>query len=376
MNFNNLFPSLPLNRHSFTPFFYLLFSLLPLFPSSLLSTLPPSTPFLSTPPPSISPLSISTGSTNATDSTNSIDNYTQEEKQILSPWYTGPLIAGSGYILPTSIINIQPYLYVLCNSSFYDNHWKSQKLPDSLWLIQPAFSFSLGITSWMDCSIDCSLSHVQESGFSLTRIADTDLTISFQLYTPSENSPWPALRLALRETFPTGDYIENNIGSFYLFSSAGFYQSWIGLAASKLTNFFHNHPLDFRLNIFYNKNSHLTLIGESDYGGAPDTNGTLKPGDSYLANAAIEFSLTKHWVLAFDILYIHQNEFRFSGNPGYIDGQPVILTFPSSELLSFAPAIEYNVNLNFGFLLASWFSVIGRNNTQFAGGAFSFVYNF
>jgi hypothetical protein len=305
-----------------------------------------------------------------------MDSTTSKETQMISPWNTGPLIASSGYIFSTSVVNLQSYLYVLRNSDYYDSHWKSHELTEKAWIVEPSFYLGTGITSWMDCSILCNFSYTQQAGVSQVTLSDTNVSIGFQLYSPPENSSLPAVCLVFTETFPTGNYTDTNGDNFYLFTSSGYYESWIGLTVSKKSNFFSSHPMEFRGNIYYAKNSHLKLHGITAYGGAPDTDGTLKPGDNYVGNASMEFSITKQWVLAFDVLYVHQNKFRFSGNSGHIDGEEAVLSFPSSDLVSFAPAIEYNVNLNLGFLLASWFSVTGRNNTQFAGGALTFVYNF
>ena len=61
-----------------------------------------------------------------------------------------------------------------------------------------------------------------------------------------------------------------------------------------------------------------------------------------------------------DFQYQHSNKNRFSGKKG--GSAPIA---PSSEQISMAPALEYNFNANVGIIGGAWFSVAGRNSTQF-----------
>ena len=78
-----------------------------------------------------------------------------------------------------------------------------------------------------------------------------------------------------------------------------------------------------------------------------------------------------------DNVYIHANKNRFSGKAGFApSGEPAVIKWPSTEQLSFAPAIEYNFNENCGLIAGSWFSAAGRNSWEFRSGILSFIYSF
>jgi hypothetical protein len=94
-------------------------------------------------------------------------------------------------------------------------------------------------------------------------------------------------------------------------------------------------------------------------------------GSSYSADFGYEFSFTQRWVFALDVVYNYNQKTTFSGRSG---GSPV--GGPFSDELSLAPAIEYNVNENLGFLGGVWFSVWGRNSLDFVSGIVSFTYSF
>ncbi len=47
---------------------------------------------------------------------------------------------------------------------------------------------------------------------------------------------------------------------------------------------------------------------------------------------------------------------------------------PTSAQFSIAPAIEYNWNANIGIIFGSWFTLAGKNSTQFTSGVFAFNY--
>ena len=110
--------------------------------------------------------------------------------------------------------------------------------------------------------------------------------------------------------------------------------------------------------------------GLNSYGGGPGTHGKVRRGHAYSFDFGYEFSFTQRWVLALDVVYNYAQKTRFSGRATAPVGGPF------SDQLSLAPAIEYNVNENLGFLGGVWFTVWGRNSLNFLSGIFSFTYTF
>jgi hypothetical protein len=85
-------------------------------------------------------------------------------------------------------------------------------------------------------------------------------------------------------------------------------------------------------------------------------------------DAAWEYSLTRHWVLALDLTYGHNSNTRVSGynilDPTSIQYPPtVVMNSGSSEAFGFAPAIEYNLSSNLGILLGTRIIPFGHNTT-------------
>ena len=81
----------------------------------------------------------------------------------------------------------------------------------------------------------------------------------------------------------------------------------------------------------------------------------------FSCDIAMEYTLTRNWAFAADLFYVYSNKTKFSGTTLAPIGRP------SSEQLSFAPAIEYNWNINVGIITGAWVTLTGRNSSCFRG---------
>ncbi|MGH7229848.1 MAG: hypothetical protein ACREJU_00620, partial [Nitrospiraceae bacterium] len=62
------------------------------------------------------------------------------------------------------------------------------------------------------------------------------------------------------------------------------------------------------------------------------------------------------------------NATRFSGTRGIgVDGDPAMVGKGYSNLLTVAPAVEYNWNQHVGFIAGPWLSLRGKNTSEFFG---------
>jgi hypothetical protein len=87
----------------------------------------------------------------------------------------------------------------------------------------------------------------------------------------------------------------------------------------------------------------------------------------------LEYSLTRNWVLATDVLNTYTNKTWFKGRPGVTaSGEPAGIGMHSSNRISLAPAIEYNFSDLFGIIAGCWFTVAGRNSGDFVSGVIAF----
>jgi hypothetical protein len=105
----------------------------------------------------------------------------------------------------------------------------------------------------------------------------------------------------------------------------------------------------------------------SVYGTVSGFRGRAYPGDSFTADAAGEYSVTRNWVLALDIVYQYNGSTRVSGSQPSAAGAPGVTDVRarsgSGYSLGLAPAIEYNWNSSVGLLVGVRTFVAGRNAT-------------
>ena len=299
----------------------------------------------------------------------------EEAKEMFNPWYTGPIVTGSAHILPPGRVNLQPYLFVTDNHGKYDEHGHSHSIPDLI-QINPVLNLQFGIIKWMSASVNLQGLYNKQSGRQSGNIGDTSAGLNFGLL--AEGPYNPAVRISVNETFPTGKYQRLNPNKSAIEATgAGSYQTTFSFNISKVVWWISTHPMDIRLSLNYTIPSNVHVKSFNSYGGGFGTNGTVHPGQSFTGDLGYEYSFTQRWVAALDVVYFYSLKTTFSGNSGVTAaGTKASVGGPFSDQLSLAPAIEYNPNENLGFIAGVWFTVWGRNSTNFISGVFSFSYGF
>ena len=126
--------------------------------------------------------------------------------------------------------------------------------------------------------------------------------------------------------------------------------------------------LRYRLNASYGFYSPVTVREFNSYGGGFGTAGRVSPGSVTTLTVAGEYTLTRHVALALDVSLQIADATRFSGTAGIgMSGDPATVGKGYSEVLTFAPAVEYNWNQHVGVIAGPWFSLRGRNTSEFFG---------
>ena len=74
------------------------------------------------------------------------------------PWFTGPLITGSAYMLPKDNFNVEPYVYVIRNTAVYDENWKKQSI-SKFWSTQFQLPMQVGLTTWLETTVTPQVFH-------------------------------------------------------------------------------------------------------------------------------------------------------------------------------------------------------------------------
>lgn len=292
-----------------------------------------------------------------------------DARKMFNPWYTGPLLAPSAHVLQPNNVNIQPYLFYTTNYATFDNSGHSHNTPD-LSVVNPSISpILVGVTPWMDMAFSIQTISNFQSGESYTNIGDIGWTVGFGLL--KEGIYNPAIKLAIKETFPSGHYQKfrpekANVSS----TGGGAFATTFSLNLSKVIWWLTLHPMAARISLQYTLPANVHVEGYNNFGGGTGTSGTVRGGSSFLVDFGYEYSFTQQLVGALDIVYTHGWRRTFSGQTILPVGSP------SSDQLSLAPAIEYNINENYGWIGGVWFTVWGRNTSNFISGILSFTYTF
>jgi hypothetical protein len=285
-----------------------------------------------------------------------------------SPWYTGPLLASSGHTFPAGHINFEPYLFYTDGFGHYDSHSHATGTTKTD-RINPTLVTTYGITNWMDVTAVIPYLFNSKSGQSDNGFSDIKVGAGFQAVNAVSHTWIPDVRLTVSETFPAGKY--QNLNAARNGTDAmgtGSYQTAFGVNLQKVMHFDGVHFLRTRLNLGYVLPSSVNVNGVNAYGGVLTTHGIVRPGNRFSTDLAFEYTLTRHWVPAIDFAY------AVSGKNQYTGTSPSKISLKSVTKLSIAPAIEYNFTANLGLIAGVWFSVAGRNTSDFVSGVIAVDY--
>jgi len=291
-----------------------------------------------------------------------------------SPWLTGPIIAAPGHSLKSGEVNWQLYLWASDNSGAYDNTWHRVKAPHTKRTksIGPLAIFGIGLWENWDLHLSWSFLGKFKDGQRAIRSGDTSVELGWQVL-HDKGSFIPDIRLTLSERFPSGQYqrlqaskLGTDIGG------SGSYATDIGINFQKLWRTFGQQFLSMRMNLEYQIPLRVNVQGVNAYGGADNTNGRVKPGQTFTGVLSAEQTLVRRWALALDFMFTHTQRTKFSGNTGSGGS----LSSNSATQYSLAPAVEYNPNENLGFIAGVWFSFAGKNSEDFTTFALSCTYGY
>jgi len=293
------------------------------------------------------------------------------------PWYTGPLIASSGSNLDKGLVNIQPYLYFRNTFGEYNKAWGHHSTP-STFTFKAEIDFQAGISRWLDFTFVAQSFYKKKEKKETFAVGDIGAKFGIQLLREKDFTAIPYIRLTIQEVFPTGRYNNLDPNKHVIESTgSGSFETVFNFIVMKTVYWFENHPISFRLNASYTYSTDVTVKNFNTYGGGFGTRGTVSPGDVYAGIFAFEYSLNQKWVLAMDTVYVYAKKTTFRGTPGVdFNGTTASSAQSSSNQTSLAPAIEYNVNANFGVLAGVHFSIRGNNSTKFKSAIISATYTF
>lgn len=292
-----------------------------------------------------------------------------KNETVQGPWFTGPLLTPSGTNLDPGACNVQPYLFY----TDFDSHSGPHT-----YTIEEANFIQYGILKWLDVTFFFHLFYNQKHHRDSFGYGDTSITFGIPLLVQVRHTPTPSIRFTIQESFPTGKYRNLDPDKLSIDSfGSGSFRTKFAIDIAKLVFWMKNHPMNLRLFIPISIPSLVQVRGFHTFGGGYNTYGKIRPPYVFAPCGSVELSLNKNWVYAMDICYEYDSKSTFSGNPGTdIDGNKASNGGPASQIFSIAPAIEYNVNENFGYITGVWFSLATKNASDFVSYVFSFTYTF
>jgi hypothetical protein len=282
-------------------------------------------------------------------------------------WWTGPMLAPSAASLPKGHALIEPYLFTVITNGHFDANGNRQSGPNeqdigSLTYVLYGVTDRLTLGMIPRFSYNAPADAPNSSGVGF---GDLTLQAGLGLTQFREDHRIPTISFVVQETLPTGRYDQLSRASDGFGAGA-----WTTTLAVYSQDYFwmpNGRILRTRLDVGYSISSSASVRDASVYGTPPGFAGHAWPGDGLNVDVAGEYSVTRNWVLALDIVYQHNHNTHVSGTVGSgSSGTPPggsVFQADSgpSWYVGFAPAIEYNWNARIGALLGVRIIGIGRN---------------
>jgi len=256
--------------------------------------------------------------------------------------WTGPLLASNANTLPQGHVYTEPYFFDGISGG--DHHPGSSGfyqygLRDN-WTVGMQPFFSLGMKRYN------------------REVAIGDFKLLSQVrvsnFTPDHRVPSVALVTNL--VLPTGKFdrlgaVKNGHGSGTFAPEIGVNVQQYFLVGDRL--------LRGRINVLHQFPLRTDVRDRSVYGTSQGFRGHARPGAKSTLILGAEYSLTKEWVLAFDVEADAWGRTRVRGRDAL--GATVRETSPKSWNVGFAPAVEYNWSDRAGAIFGVWVVPKGHN---------------
>jgi Putative MetA-pathway of phenol degradation len=285
-------------------------------------------------------------------------------------WWTGPMLAPNAATLAAGHALIEPYLFDEVTVGHFDASGTRHSAPreqdlGSLTYILYGLTdlTTVGMLPRFGYNVPPAAPNSSNIG-----IGDLTLQAGYGVLQYHDGHYTPAVSLVVQETLPTGRYDRLERASDGL--GAGAYTTTLAVYSQDYFWMPNGRILRARLDVTYAFSSSASVHDQSVYGTPYGFSGHVYPGDVFTVDAAGEYSVTRNWVLALDVIYEHSDSTRVSGSAssgsvssgsGSAASSVNQSESGSSYSLGFAPAIEYNFSSTVGVLLGVRIIEIGRN---------------
>jgi hypothetical protein len=309
------------------------------------------------------------------DSTKDKKTATDEKNEEESPWFTGSLLSLATSPVEFGEVLVIPKVWNFIRYGLYNKESQMQR-QQTIYSINPVISLLTGLAEHIDVGFTAQMFQNYYNQKIYTGFGDCSVQMKCRLVT--ETDELPAITVGIGELLPTGSY--HNLNPDFETTDGVGLGSYITIMGIRFEKKFHVNDknwLRFRYDIRYEISSSVNIKGTSVYNTGLRAKGTAYPGQVFRSDCSCEYHLTKNWVLACDLFYTHANKTNFKGYGGFRNNEEIKNPGkPSSDLITLAPAIEYNLSKTVGFIAGGWFSVWGRNASAFYSPVISAVLSY
>jgi opacity protein-like surface antigen len=259
--------------------------------------------------------------------------------------WTGPLLASNAETLPQGHVYTEPY--------FFDPISGGEHHPGSSGFYQYGLkdNWTVGLQPFFSWGTRAHNREIAIGDFKLL----SQVRISH--FTPDHRVPSVALVTNL--VVPTGKH--DRLGALKQGHGSGSFAPELGVNVQQYF-LLGDRLLRGRINLLHQFPLRHDVTGRSVYGTGPEFRGHARPGSKTTLIAGAEYSLTKQWVVAFDVEADFWGRTKVAGREG--DGPLVRQTSAKSWNVGFAPAVEYNWSDRAGAILGVWIIPKGHNTAS------------
>ena len=257
--------------------------------------------------------------------------------------WTGPLLASTAETLPRGHFYTEPY--------FFDGISGGHHNPGSSGFYQYglAGNWTVGVQPFFSLG-----TRRDNRG---AAIGDFKLLSQVRLSHFTADHRVPSVALVTNLVLPTGKY--DHLGALKSGHGSGSFAPELGVNVQHYFLLKNGRLLRARINVLKDFPLRTHVTGRSVYGTGPGFRGHARPGSKTSVILGAEYSVTKEWVVAFDVERDQWGRTKVSGRNA--DGSLVEQISRRSWDVGFAPAVEYNWSERAGAIFGLWIVPKGHN---------------
>jgi hypothetical protein len=275
--------------------------------------------------------------------TTEADTVEQWRTAMQSARWTGPLLASNAETLPQGHFYTEPYFFDVISGGDHN--------PGSSGFYQYGLldNWTVGVQPFFSAGTQKYNRSVAIGDFKLlSQVRLTHFTAEHRV---------PSVALVTNLVIPTGK--DDHLSALEQGHGSGSFAPEIGVNVQQYFLLGNGRLLRARINVLKDFPLRHQVSGRSVFGTGPDFHGRARPGSKTSVIAGVEYSVTKQWVLAFDVEGDRWDKTIVAGHDA--NGAAVKQVSPKSWNIGFAPAVEYNWSDRAGMIAGVWIVPKGHN---------------